>query len=78
MRPSYFRLTKVEAEPEDGMARIITNALIFCQLCNATIASHGGPDHGAVCTPCGKLLKSGSLRGLVRHKPEADGDDQPA
>lgn len=61
----YFTLTR-RPDP-DKPGGLVTAATISCGLCNRIIAGMGGPDPGAICERCAKLLVGGCLCETVPH-----------
>lgn len=63
----YYRLERITiAPPKEGDFVFASAALLTCALCGICIDSMGGPGDGAVCIPCGDLMRRGEARGAIK------------
>ena len=74
MPTEYYTLQRVAiTDAKPGEFRLVSAALLCCQLCNVTIDGMGGPADGDICIPCGDDLAHGRLRGaVIRDLPKSD------
>lgn len=67
MTVEYYELKRIKiADPEPGEFLMASAALLTCGLCGNCIDGMGGPGSGAICIPCGDLVKRGAARTAIK------------
>lgn len=63
----YYELKSVSIpDPKPGEFQIRTASVMDCGLCGACISGMGGPGDGAICIPCGDVVRRGEARGAIK------------
>lgn len=63
----YFELREVTIDPpKPGEFRIVTAAVLYCDLCSDAIDGMGGPGDGVVCVRCADVVRTGRARGAIK------------
>ena len=65
MAIEYYELTRRKFKDASGF-QIASAAIMECGLCGRTISGSGGPGDGAICIPCGDVVKSGQARAAIQ------------
>lgn len=67
MTIEYYELKRIKiADPVPGEFCIRTAAVLTCGLCGGCIDGMGGPGNGAICVPCGDVVKRGEARTAIK------------